>query len=389
MDHIQVSIDVYHKLYEQGELIGQGATSMVYAVKEKRTGKKFAVKVIPRKKILSSMFPVISKEIGILKRLNHSNIIKMHDTIITEDNLYIITDLVSGPELFDVIVDRNSFPEHEARALIQKILGAVSYLHSQHITHGDIKPENLKYESEDSNEVKLLDFGFARLVDKPEDNTGNQAGTLAYEAPEVLAGGSTSFAADMWAFGVMAYIMLCGYPPFFSNSEYERDHDSLGRYPFWVFFNDDTPYLRNSVMKGRFAFPDESWANITDEAKDFISRLLKVDPSERLTAEQALSHPWFQLPADAMSSLPDQASHGHMAFNDPREILAKFLRNRPAREQLERAHILIGDAKHHVSSWLAAKQHELLMAERRDQLRHHLKNRPALTLPTIQHILCI
>jgi len=157
---------------------------------------------------------------------------------------------------------------------------------------------------------------------------------------------------------------------------------SLGT-PSGCFFNDDSPHLRKSIINGRISFPSPSWANITDEAIDFISKLLKVSPSERMTAVQALDHPWFKLPADAMSSLPDQASQAQFDLG-PREVLSKFLTKRPPKEQLEQAHILISHSPN-ISSRLAAKQHAYLMAERKDQLQHYLKNRP----PRPRQVLCI
>jgi len=154
-----------------------------------------------------------------------------------------------------------------------------------------------------------------------------------------------------------------------------------------VFFNDDSPYLRNSVINGRFSFPSPSWDNITPEAITFVKALLRVSPSERLTADQALEHEWFKVPVDAMSSLPDQASRCREE-PAPRDVLSKFLQKRPAKEQLEQAHILIAHSPN-ISSRLAAKQQQFLFAERRDQLRHHLQNRPHHNQPAIQHILCI
>jgi serine/threonine protein kinase len=280
--------------YEIEQLIGEGATSRVYSAQSKNSDRLFAVKVIPTKVILSESFRAIAREIQILKRLHHPNVITLHDAIITSKNLYIVMDLLQGPELFDVIVDRKFFPELEARALIRKILKAVAYFHSENITHRDIKPENIKFQSESSDaELKILDFGFARHLNKDE-LLQNQVGTICYEAPEVLRGYTQSFPVDMWAVGIISYIMLCGFPPFFSSPSYKYSPEALQRYPFWLLFNEDTQYLRNSIMEGKFDFPDPYWTNITAECKDLITKLLCVDRIERLTAEQALLHPWFK-----------------------------------------------------------------------------------------------
>jgi len=324
----------------------------------------------------------------------------MHDTLITTDSLYIVMELVEGPELFDVLVQKKCFPEYEARELVHKILDAAAYLHSQKIAHRDLKPENIKF-VRSSSEIKILDFGFARLLTVGDENGHPPAGTLGYEAPEILRGEGISFAVDVWAVGVICYILLCGYPPFFSQVGFRQDQELLERYPYWALFNDDSPYLRDSIMKGEFSFSGTVWESVSDEAKRFVSALLKVNPSERLTAEHALTHDWFMLTSlkkpvspdlivpDAEREYTDQEYNDQNIFQTARQVLVSFLQKRPTKDQLEKAHILISHTEGRclVSSKLAAAQHDLWLAELRDYLDNHLKTRPAINSPVLQHLL--
>lgn len=283
-------------------------------------------------------------------------------------------DLLRGPELFDVMIDRKSFPELEARGLIRKIIKAVAYLHSENIAHRDIKPENIKFQQDSADsDLKILDFGFARHL-KTDEKLQNQVGTICYEAPEILMGNNHSFSVDVWAVGIISYIMLCGFPPFFSNKDHETDPDILSRYPFWLFFNDDTPYLRNSIMEGKFTFPEPHWNNITPEGKDLITKFLTVDPAERITAELALNHPWFKLPNESfvVPDLPDMADLHLYEERNPRDVLSRFLTRRPSAKELHANHILMGE---NVSDRIAVKQHELWAAKRKQTLSSKLLNR--------------
>ncbi|KAF2077430.1 hypothetical protein CYY_001279 [Polysphondylium violaceum] len=288
--------------YSINRLIGEGATSKVYLITNKKTQQRYAAKVIQTVKIFKKDFSVISKEIGIIKHLDHPNIIKMHDCILTSENIYMIMEYVSGIELFDEIVEKRNLLEKDAKKIIYEMLSGLAYLHSKGIAHRDLKPENIKFDSMDSDsQIKILDFGFAKyfnsnpsLNNNQNTNTNNiQVGTLGYEAPEILRNQQQSVAVDMWAVGVICYILLCGYTPFLSYPDY-KEPEVLDSYPFWLLFNEDTPYLRNSILNCDFSFPSAQWDAISSEAKDFISKLLVCDPNQRLTCYEALLHPWFK-----------------------------------------------------------------------------------------------
>ncbi|EGG23844.1 hypothetical protein DFA_05980 [Cavenderia fasciculata] len=299
----------FDESYTIGPLIGEGSTCKVYCATNKKDKKKYAAKVIPTKKIFKKDFKLVSKEIGIIKSLDHPNIIKLHDTYITLENVYIIMDFVDGKELFDEILEKRILSEDYAKSITKQIIGALLYLHNNRhtaIAHRDLKPENIKFSSR-TNSIKLLDFGFAGYLNnnsKPNDpslspsssspsSSADRIGTLGYEAPEIVTGNSNiTCKVDMWALGVITYIMLCGYPPFFSQQEYREDN-YLNYYPFWLLFNEDTAYLRESIIDSKFDFSSDHWTSVSDDAKHFIASLLKVNVDERMSALEAVSHPWL------------------------------------------------------------------------------------------------
>lgn len=157
----------------------------------------------------------------------------------------------------------------------------------------DLKPENLVFASDDLNsEIKLVDFGFAK---KCSSNSGMSTpiGTLGYKAPEVLMHQNYDKSVDMWSLGVISYILLCGFPPFFSNAEFKQNFSLLSSAPFWYFFNSSTDELQREILQGQVDFPEPFWKDISEDAKDFILGLLQVDASKRMSAEEALKHPWM------------------------------------------------------------------------------------------------
>ncbi|KYR01992.1 putative protein serine/threonine kinase [Tieghemostelium lacteum] len=297
---IQERSDIFTEYYVMGPQLGEGASCKVYLVTEKRTQRKYAAKVIPTYKIFRKGFSLISKEISIVKYLDHPNIIKMYDCFCTEQNVYIIMEYVRGYELFDEIVQRKYLSELESRTIIHQILNALSYLHTKNIAHRDLKPENIKFLTTDANSpIKVLDFGFARYLSKNDDQENCSqslpVGTLGYESPEILLNKANNCASDIWSLGIICYILLCGYPPFFSFKSDRSDLTTLDNSPFWILFNEDTPYLRKSILKSKFSFSTYHWEFISNEAKDFITQCLIIDPNKRLTSIHGLSHPWFQL----------------------------------------------------------------------------------------------
>jgi len=216
----------------------------------------------------------LQTEIRILKQVDHPNIIKLKELFETPTMLAIVTELVTGGELFDKIVAQGNYSERDAAILVSKMVSAIEYLHIRGIVHRDLKPENLLLRDPDSiTEVKIADFGLSKVVGTKFSSLMLTAcGTPSYVAPEVLSAIGYDKEVDLWSIGVITYILLCGFPPFYN--------ESLNK-------------LFEEILSAEYDYPEEYWSHISNEAKDFVSKLLVVDPSQRLTAAQALQHVWI------------------------------------------------------------------------------------------------
>uniref|UniRef100_A0A8C7JPU7 Calcium/calmodulin-dependent protein kinase 1Da n=1 Tax=Oncorhynchus kisutch TaxID=8019 RepID=A0A8C7JPU7_ONCKI len=247
------------------------ATSLVLLAQERSTGKMFAVKCIP-KKALKGKESSIENEINVLRKIKHENIVALEDIYESSNHLYLIMQLVSGGELFDRIVEKGFYTEKDASTLIRQVLDAVDYLHKLGIVHRDLKPENLLYfNPQDESKIMISDFGLSKM-EGSGDVMSTACGTPGYVAPEVLAQKPYSKAVDCWSIGVIAYILLCGYPPFYD------ENDSK---------------LFEQILKADYEFDAPYWDDISDSAKDFIGSLMEKDPAKRFTCDQALGHPWI------------------------------------------------------------------------------------------------
>jgi serine/threonine protein kinase len=211
-----------------------------------------------------------------LREIEHPFIIKLEDVFLDDKHVYIVLELVRGGDLFDRIVDRGRYSEDDARELMVRVLTSVSYLHSKDIVHRDLKPENILLVSKENHyDVKITDFGLAKQANK--DGLKTFCGTPQYFAPEVLkrrntvrGAGRYGKEADLWSLGVILYITLSGTHPF---------HDST---------------LFDQISKAHYSFDGPEWTNISEDAKDLVKRLLMRNPKKRLTALQALEHPFFR-----------------------------------------------------------------------------------------------
>uniref|UniRef100_A0A3P8ZP81 Calcium/calmodulin-dependent protein kinase 1Db n=1 Tax=Esox lucius TaxID=8010 RepID=A0A3P8ZP81_ESOLU len=265
------NVDDIKKVFEFKEVLGTGAFSEVVLAKEKATGKMVAVKCIP-KKALKGKETSIENEIAVLRKIKHENIVALEDIYESPNHLYLIMQLVSGGELFDRIVEKGFYTEMDASRLIKQVLDAVNYLHAMGIVHRDLKPENLLYYNpHDEAKIMISDFGLSKM-EGTGDVMATACGTPGYVAPEVLAQKPYSKAVDCWSIGVIAYILLCGYPPFYD------ENDSK---------------LFEQILKADYEFDAPYWDDISDSAKDFISSLMEKDPEKRFTCDQALAHPWI------------------------------------------------------------------------------------------------
>jgi len=258
--------------YVRGNILGRGEFAVVYAGMHKETHEQYAIKIIDKKKIDVKR---LHTEVSILSTVKHPNIISLKETFDTETELYLVMELVTGGELFDKIIEEGAYSETKACLCVQKILSAVEYLHELNIVHRDLKPTNLLLKDpNDLTDVKLADFGLSKLLS--DDILMHTAcGTPIYVAPEVLNGEGYDKEVDLWSVGVIMYILLCGFPPFFDDTN-------------------DITNLFEQILSGVYDFPEPYWDDVSASAKDLIGRLLVVEPKNRLSATQALQHPWFQ-----------------------------------------------------------------------------------------------
>ncbi|XP_058146575.1 serine/threonine-protein kinase DCLK3 [Dasypus novemcinctus] len=267
-----IAADV-QKHYEMGRVIGDGNFAVVKECRHRESRQSYAMKIIDKAK-LKGKEDMVDSEILVIQNLCHPNIVKLHEVYETDTEIYLIMEHVRGGDLFDAIIESVKFPEHAAALMIMDLCKALVHMHDKRIVHRDLKPENLLVQrNEDkSTTLKLADFGLAKHVMRPIFTV---CGTPTYVAPEILSEKGYGLEVDMWAAGVILYILLCGFPPFRSP---ERDQDEL----FSI------------IQLGHFEFLAPYWDNISDAAKDLVSRLLVVDPKKRYTAHQVLQHPWIE-----------------------------------------------------------------------------------------------
>uniref|UniRef100_A0A8C2PVU8 Serine/threonine-protein kinase DCLK2 n=1 Tax=Cyprinus carpio TaxID=7962 RepID=A0A8C2PVU8_CYPCA len=221
---------------------------------------------------LNTQEHLIESEVAVLRRVKHPNIIMLIEEVDTPTELYLVMELVKGGDLFDSITSSTKYTERDASVMVFNLAAALKYLHRMCIVHRDIKPENLlvcEYPN-GTKSLKLGDFGLATVVEGPLYTV---CGTPTYVAPEIIAESGYGLKVDIWAAGVITYILLCGFPPFRSENNLQED-------------------LFDQILVGRLDFPSPFWDNITDSAKELIGHMLQVNVEARYTAEDVLSHPW-------------------------------------------------------------------------------------------------
>ncbi|XP_016318966.1 serine/threonine-protein kinase DCLK2-like isoform X2 [Sinocyclocheilus anshuiensis] len=257
--------------YKIGKVIGDGNFAVVKECVGRSTGKEFALKIIDKNKCRGKEH-LIESEVAVLRRVKHPNIIMLIEEVDTPTELYLVMELVKGGDLFDAITSSTKYTERDASVMVFNLAAALKYLHRMCIVHRDIKPENLlvcEYPN-GTKSLKLGDFGLATVVEGPLYTV---CGTPTYVAPEIIAESGYGLKVDIWAAGVITYILLCGFPPFRSENNLQED-------------------LFDQILAGRLDFPSPFWDNITDSAKELIGHMLQVNVEARYTAEDVLSHPW-------------------------------------------------------------------------------------------------
>uniref|UniRef100_A0A665VPN6 Serine/threonine-protein kinase DCLK2 n=1 Tax=Echeneis naucrates TaxID=173247 RepID=A0A665VPN6_ECHNA len=257
--------------YKVGRMLGDGNFAVVRECVEHSTGREYALKIINKGKCRGKEH-MIQNEVAILRRVKHPNIVLLIEEVDTYNELYLVMELVKGGDLFDAITSANRYTERDASGMLYNLANAIKYLHSLNIVHRDIKPENLLvYEHADgSKSLKLGDFGLATVVDGPLYTV---CGTPTYVAPEIITETGYGLKVDIWAAGVITYILLCGFPPFRGSS-------------------DDQEVLFDQILMGQLEFPLPYWDNISETAKELIRSMLEVEVDQRYSALQVLEHPW-------------------------------------------------------------------------------------------------
>ncbi|XP_038060427.1 calcium/calmodulin-dependent protein kinase type II delta chain-like isoform X4 [Patiria miniata] len=273
MPHQQEVCTRFSDEYDLKDELGKGAFSVVKRCLRKKTNQEFAAKIINTKKLSQRDLQKLEREARICRKLKHPNIVRLHDSIPEENFHYLVFDLVTGGELFEDIVAREYYSEADASHCIQQILESVEHCHRNSVVHRDLKPENLLLASKlKGAAVKLADFGLAIELQGDQPAWFGFAGTPGYLSPEVLKKDPYGRAVDIWACGVILYILLVGYPP------------------FW---DEDQHRLYSQIKAGSYDYPSPEWDTVTTEAKQLIDSMLTVNPTKRITANEALKHAWI------------------------------------------------------------------------------------------------
>jgi|UniRef100_A0A6U5DNC8 calcium/calmodulin-dependent protein kinase I len=265
--------------YKMGSELGRGRFSVVFDAAHLAENASYAVKEVKNESLHDEEnLEALETEINILRQLQHPHIVTLKEVVATSTYTYIVMELLSGGELFNRIVEKSCFPESDAKPLFAQIMLSMEYLHSLNIVHRDVKPENILYICPGGNDIKLIDFGYAGVWATDKPLTG-LCGTPDYVAPEVLTwyededqGTPYGKGSDMWSLGVLLYVILSGCSPF---------------------SGDDEEQLLKLVQEAKYEFYENEWQGISENAKDLIRKLLVVDPTQRLTMEEVISHPWL------------------------------------------------------------------------------------------------
>ena len=251
--------------------LGSGAYAVAKKIVHKETGEEYAVKIIQKKHLEQRERDRLTMETNILKRVRHPNIIALKAVCETDDELFLIMELAEGGELFEHIVNQGAYSEDVAIDITQQIVSAISYLHDLNIVHRDIKPENILLKRKGTLELKLADFGLSKMFDATV-RMQTTCGSPGYVAPEVLTDDLYGREVDMWSVGVITYVLLSGFPPFYSENIKE---------------------LFQQIMIAKYDFPAQYWSTVSDPAKDFVRKLLVRNPASRMSAGMALEHAWL------------------------------------------------------------------------------------------------
>ncbi|WZN61519.1 serine/threonine protein kinase [Chloropicon roscoffensis] len=306
--------------YDLGGTIGQGTFGKVKKATDKATGDVVAVKMLGGKGFGTNELRAFLNECDILAEIGHDNVPVLHGIYEHGRKYTMIMEYASGGELFERIQSQGSFNEEAAANITRQLLSVLQYIHDRSIAHRDLKPENILFANCERDlakaTVKLIDFGFAkRMAPEPEpveqrppmgqSSFQTRLGSPNYVAPEILTSKcGYGCEVDVWSLGVILYIMLCGYFPFYHENERE---------------------LYRQIRKGSFDMPSEDWAHVSDAAKDLVNSMLKTDPRLRASASDCLRHPWIAKPGVASKQPFPQASRDKLdEFLDSQKKVPKL-----------------------------------------------------------------
>ncbi|KAL0623153.1 Myosin light chain kinase family member 4, partial [Plecturocebus cupreus] len=252
------------------EILGGGRFGQVHKCEETATGLKLAAKIIKTRGMKDK--EEVKNEISVMNQLDHANLIQLYDAFESKNDIVLVMEYVDGGELFDRIIDENyNLTELDTILFMKQICEGIRHMHQMYILHLDLKPENILCVNRDAKQIKIIDFGLARRY-KPREKLKVNFGTPEFLAPEVVNYDFVSFPTDMWSVGVIAYMLLSGLSPFLG----DNDAETL-----------------NNILACRWDLEDEEFQDISDEAKEFISKLLIKEKSWRMSASEALKHPWL------------------------------------------------------------------------------------------------
>lgn len=267
--------------FKLGDELGRGNYSTVRLAFNLQTNEQCAAKCIQKKKLTPEDDEALKVEVAVLGGVDHPSIIKLKGFFEEPLEYFIVTELMSGGELFDRIVAREFYSEHDAQTVVLTLGNCLKYLHDKGIVHRDLKPENILLKDKtDDAAIKIADFGFARYV---KEGCRTACGTPGYVAPEIINGKVYGKSVDIWSLGIIIYILLCGYPPFYHKNQAQ---------------------LFKLIREGRYEFDSPYWDPISDSAKSLIRGCLTVDVSKRLTIDGVLSHPWVSSAASKVDITP-------------------------------------------------------------------------------------
>ncbi|EDS36813.1 myosin light chain kinase [Culex quinquefasciatus] len=276
--------------------LGRGTFGTVFLCRDKASGLELAAKIVPCKKKKERTDAL--REIDIMSCLHHPRLIQLYDAFDYENKVYVILELVQGGELFERVIDDDFVLTEKACAVFMKqICEGMEYIHSRSIIHLDMKPENILCLTKTGNRIKIIDFGFARRYDKNK-KLQVMFGTPEFTAPEVLNYDEIYFYTDMWSLGVICYVLRSFHQT--GHSHFKIAVDSLSGLSPFVGGNDLA--TMNNVNSGKFSFKYSSFEAVSEDAKDFVRKLLVRDGTQRLTARQALQHKWLAETTTAQST---------------------------------------------------------------------------------------